>query len=1037
MTSILQKALNVKRNRKNNSGDDIRWAKKEKEPTLEENAAYEAYQAIFDAFDEEFTRFYSGGAYDGARLKKNLEKQIFDELVETMEYSDRRRAADYAADKIMQATVIEHHIDHTLKESVLHELQVLSAYRGKLDLSSIREELKYIFGDDYRKVAKRWGTSEYGMKPDAIVSELAERLGHQISIEHPAEVVVMMENEWQSLRGRLDHETMQQLKSALNSEDYERIRARISNVIFDKMNDIQYDVAAADAIKVYNQAIKAGQQRARQITMEERKRLSADYKKKVIAAYGRAQKRIDKERASMREQLRKMRQQRDEKIAEAKQEKWEGIAKARQQRDEKIAEAKTEAREYVQKGTEKINEKADVIHWRHKANAIMLGIRNWNTSELKAPSQIDNRRMLDALTDLNRVVRNDDISDRGTRSAMRIVLEWYRTEGVQERFLGVTKDETGKVIKEGYYSETIEEFIEELATGKGKLKLEELKSLCEVLGSLKKVIAEAHKVRVDGKLEDIMKVGREYEDVAKKSKANFHAKGLRGLIDKWMVSYNDPMTLMRFLDSYAEKGLATDMLKEFRKANTEYDYIKYGLDEEVRKFEREHKGYFDRMAKRTVKLHVNELEYILPADEAMRIHEQLLTDDGLSHILLGGTEYRTTDGKIRYIDGFAQTIRTLDEKQRKDPDLVEAKYQEMREAAKPFIEAIERELTDEDIAFIRLSEKLFNEECKELKRATDEDIYGWSNVMEGKYFPLGVADVAQKMDASDFFSGIDRATNASFNKSRALLSTARVRAGGLSTVLSRHIDGIARYAAMGETIMTFEKLLYTDLRRTWSSDDYDKTLRVQTNRAPDTLNALYKQIWEGYPAYMRKLISDMQKIPTGEQRTTGVEMFDYVRGKYAVAVLGLNPKVWATQFSSLFASTAILDSKYVVRGFMEKVGDAGYADLDNYCHLAMLRNADNTAVRAQTVTDKISKAGEFCTKMIGITDRCVIGKLWNACLHQTAAENHIKIDSEENKQRAGELLARVIYETQQNAQATEKSAAMRSNSHFLIHPSCS
>ncbi len=398
------------------------------------------------------------------------------------------------------------------------------------------------------------------------------------------------------------------------------------------------------------------------------------WEKKVAAAYERAQKRIDKERASMKEQLRTVRRQRDEKIAEAKQEKQEGIAKARRQRDEKIAEAKAEAREYVQKGTEKINEAAEVIHWRKKANAIMLGIQYWNTSELKAPSQIDNRKMLDALTDLNRVVYVGDISDKGTRNAMKIVLEWYRQDGVKERFLGVTKDENGKVTGMGYYSETIEGFIERLATGKGKLKLEELKSLCEVLGSLKKVIHEAHKVRVRGKLEDVMLVGREYEDVAKKSTVNFHARGLRSLIDKWMISYNDPMTLMRFLDSYADKGFATDMLQEFRRANTEYDYIKYGLEEVVRKFERAHKGYFDRMAKRTVKLNVNGHEYILPADEAMRIHEQLLTDDGLSHILWGGTEYRTIDGNIRYIDGFAQSIKALDEAERKNPYMVEAKY---------------------------------------------------------------------------------------------------------------------------------------------------------------------------------------------------------------------------------------------------------------------------------------------------------------------------------------------------------------------------
>lgn len=43
----------------------------------------------------------------------------------------------------------------------------------------------------------------------------------------------------------------------------------------------------------------------------------------------------------------------------------------------------------------------------------------------------------------------------------------------------------------------------------------------------------------------------------------------------------------------------------------------------------------------------------------------------------------------------------------------------------------------------------------------------------------------------------------------------------------------------------------------------------------------------------------------------------------------------------------------------------------------------------------------------------------------------LKIGTEENKVKAGELLKRVILETQQNSMATERSSAMRSGSEFM------
>lgn len=64
-------------------------------------------------------------------------------------------------------------------------------------------------------------------------------------------------------------------------------------------------------------------------------------------------------------------------------------------------------------------------------------------------------------------------------------------------------------------------------------------------------------------------------------------------------------------------------------------------------------------------------------------------------------------------------------------------------------------------------------------------------------------------------------------------------------------------------------------------------------------------------------------------------------------------------------------------------------------------------------------------------DRLVVKRIFAACQYQIAKDQKLELGSEENKKAAGELLERVILETQQNALATEKSAAMRSKNPIL------
>jgi hypothetical protein len=159
-----------------------------------------------------------------------------------------------------------------------------------------------------------------------------------------------------------------------------------------------------------------------------------------------------------------------------------------------------------------------------------------------------------------------------------------------------------------------------------------------------------------------------------------------------------------------------------------------------------------------------------------------------------------------------------------------------------------------------------------------------------------------------------------------------------------------------------------------------------------------------------------------------------LRSAYATSALAANPKVWFTQLASFASASSMLDADSLAKGLTKDT-----KDVYKYCPLAELRAYENTAVLAQTNTErklyKVSKGKakivDLMMAPIGKVDALVIRAEFGACQVQVEKNGGPKVGTEENKVAAGKLLERVILETQQNALSTERSAAMRSNSELL------
>jgi hypothetical protein len=264
---------------------------------------------------------------------------------------------------------------------------------------------------------------------------------------------------------------------------------------------------------------------------------------------------------------------------------------------------------------------------------------------------------------------------------------------------------------------------------------------------------------------------------------------------------------------------------------------------------------------------------------------------------------------------------------------------------------------------------------------------------------------------------VDRVSKASFNQDIVKGAAGELFIDNADALYRRHVRAVCQYAALSPAIETYNKLFNTDI-----SGNKNKPVSLHTET---------QGTWALGQKYMRELMEDVQGIK--RERGTGQEILGKIRSGYAKFQLGANPKTLATQLSSAFAATSIIDADSIAKG-----AAISGKDVDEYCPLAKLRNSENTAAMAQgvlTKTQKVSrgidKVGDAMMKPIGIMDRFTITRLFGACQAQVEKNGGAKVGSVENKTEAGKLLTKVIIETQQNSFASERSAAMRDGNEIL------
>jgi len=612
-----------------------------------------------------------------------------------------------------------------------------------------------------------------------------------------------------------------------------------------------------------------------------------------------------------------------------------------------------------------------------------------------------------AIFNLSKISFRGNFNESGTRKLIKELSDWYVLDNP---IISPSFDQQDKTIGANW-NEEIANIMEDIAVGDGRITNEELQNIAKVLDYFKRFIETYNKIWRNGRLVDATEYGNNYLKIAKYSQEhardNIYNKFERAkLTTSYNELFNDPMSLARRYDAYKD-GFLTNTMNEFREASINIGLMEMRLREELDKFlEKYDKGlsntYIDRLFKTNITVNENEM----PLNVGLSLYLTMAQYDSWDGLLLSGFDWYDEDNNRHDVKPLASELQ---DKLALGQDITD---EDKLEVIRKLVQEIKSQLTPEDKEYIKIVSRTFNDKCKEEKRKTDMFVNGYSNVRDGFYYPLARANVYKSIDSDSYISEVDRVSSKSFNKER-VSNKNRLVISAVNKVFDKHIRGISQYCNLTMPIQNFNRLYNMPLE----SSQYSNKVSLKRE---------IELVWKNADTYLNTLLDDIQGKTTSEDsiKSKTSNVLNSLRGHTAVFQLGANPKVLATQWSSLLASTNILDYNSIIKGLNIKVSDS---EVEKYCELAQLRAYDKTIIKAESVTDKVSKIGEKLMGGISWMDRQVVKTLYGACQVEVKTKYNLEIGTEDNKVKAGELLKQVILETQQNAFATDRSSAMRSN----------
>lgn len=521
-------------------------------------------------------------------------------------------------------------------------------------------------------------------------------------------------------------------------------------------------------------------------------------------------------------------------------------------------------------------------------------------------------------------------------------------------------------------------------TEKGRIML--YKKILNQMSRYIKAVTGTTTFTIDG----VTKTRAEWAEEMYKEVTYLKEKGIiwGNFTDKLLKSL-DPRVVFKFMGGMNENSIMYKLYKKLNEGEIKYMEAWLDLSADIEEFDRKHKKWIKKNLsdnKRAPKVTINDIT--ATNAQFLSLYKTIKREQGKKHLM------NSAGGFV--IEGSNDIVRGLSEEQ-----------------INSLIDAIEKhyKLNDESSLFkqyLDLSTKFF-EKAKEYKKTTDMEFMGYTNIEDGEYFPIRCTDIDGYLQlGKDAFeiggSKVVGVFDMSINKD-VTGSNRAVKISSIQNVIQTHRKQIATYYGYANAINTVNKL-------------FNYRFKTDSDFLSNNINSVGGLFNTGntnsFNNWLDELFKDMQGLSRGKSDFLN-KHFGRLRGRYATAVLGLNPRVVLTQVSALGNALKYVKGTALARAIGSNIniksGEYKLPALGRY------RNKSNQITHAETLSDVSNKMTLFIEK----ADQLYINIIWKACLIQNGF----------NVEKATKMFNKTVQETQPNYTPLQRSSLMRNDNEIV------
>lgn len=622
---------------------------------------------------------------------------------------------------------------------------------------------------------------------------------------------------------------------------------------------------------------------------------------------------------------------------------------------------------------------------------------------------------------------------RSTREGIRAFLPWYTADNpilndnAADDFFNSLGGAQNNVF--GKFDAGMRGMMEALANGEGDISGQEIEYLQKVISGIGRLYVTYGKVKINGKWREgtALAEGHYHEQErlnkvlrAQKDDDGKVQKGVRKIWrvvkESYLYGVVSPEAVLRDLENHSKDGVLSALYRDIRYGEAEAKKVRALILQPVAQFFAEHKDYRKKLQTETA-IQFNGMK--LTRAQAVGLWETSLREQA---------QQRMFEQGVRLVD-YNDDTRAVHE----------------IKVSKTELDNLYGQFSEEDRAYIKALEESFKLSTK-YKLETDTEVFGYTNVVSGHYYPITTDENYFSRDVTDLRDSMGMMqvlNNLSFNKNTVKGAQAWLFVEDSLKVLERHAMGIGNYTGLYLPMQTFGQVYGCRFDPTGMVGKVKEgtDFLVESVVKKTSLREYYSKIWSKHGVsgsnldkYLTKLFADVQGV-VGE-KTMVDKVMGWIQGNMITASFGLNLKVIATQLASYGSAYKNLDADVLTQALGMKNSKQDWVDegarMDKYSRLTLARSFDGVGA-AEGLVDKISEVGRLTTKGIDFTDRGVLIKLFEACQLQAEKDGRGAVGSEDNLKAAGQMLDDLLLDTQTTSLKSDASSLMRSNN-YLAKP---